>query len=87
VKPPTVIAAAVVSDATSLAVVGLSARQFRAFLVAQSVPHAKVGRRTVARLEDVLAVIDRLSGRAAPASRIPWSEAEVIELAARGGSR
>lgn len=76
-RPPAVVAV-VVSDATSLAVVGLTPRQFRAFLREQSVPHAKVGRRTVARVDRVLEAIDRLSGTNV---RAPWSEEETIRRA------
>jgi hypothetical protein len=82
--PTAVVAPAVVSDATSLAVLGLTPRQFRAFLIAQSVPHAKIGRRTVARLDRVLEVIDRLSGARITA---PWNEDEIIARAAGRRSR
>jgi hypothetical protein len=72
----------VVSDLTALVVVGLTARQFRAFLREHEVPHAKVGRRTLARLEDVLDAIDRSSGRGATPAR--WNEEEIIARAVGG---
>ena len=83
-----IVAAAVVSDATSLAAVGLTPRQFKAFVREHAVPHAKVGRRTVARLDRILEAIDRLSGVAEP--RLPasaWDEAAVVAIAARPRSR
>jgi hypothetical protein len=79
--PLAVVAAAIVSDTTSLAVLGLTGRQFRAFLREQAVPHTKIGRRTVARVDRVLDAIDRLSG--AEPARAPWSEDDVIARAAR----
>jgi hypothetical protein len=72
--------AAVVSDATAMACLGLTPRQFRAFVREHQVPHARIGRRTCARMDHVLATIDRLSGAALPA----WSEDEVIARAAGG---
>jgi hypothetical protein len=77
-----------VSDATSLAALGLSARQFKRFVREHAVPHAKVGRRTVARLDRILEAIDRLSGVAEsrrPASA--WDEAAVVAMAARPTAR
>jgi hypothetical protein len=82
--PLVVVAATLVSDATSMAVLGLTPRQYRAFLVERGVPHFKAGRRTLARLDRILEAADRLSG-AAP--RAAWNEAEVIAEAARGGRR
>ncbi len=72
----------VVSDLTALAVVGLTARQYRAFLREHEVPHAKVGRRTLARLADVLDALDRNSGRGATPAR--WNEEETIARAVGG---
>ena len=83
-RPPAAPVAAVVSDASAFAVLGLSPRQFRAFLLAQRVPNGRIGRRTVARLDRILEVIDRLAG---DGPRPAWSEAATIELAARGGRR
>lgn len=72
----------VVSDLTALPIVGLTGRQFRAWVRDASIPHAKVGRRTLARLDDVLAAIDRSSGRGAAPPR--WDEEEIIARAAGG---
>jgi hypothetical protein len=83
-----VLAAVVISDATSLAALGLTGRQFKAFVREHAIPHAKVGRRTVARLDRVLEAIDRLSGVAEP--RRPassWDEAAVVAMAARPTAR
>ncbi len=82
-KTPLLASAVVVSDATALAVVGLTARQFRTFVREHGVPYARVGRRTLARVDHILAALDRLSGATAPA----WSEAAVIEAAARAGRK
>lgn len=66
-------AAALVSDATALAVVGLTKRQFRDFLRERGIPSAKVGRRTLARLDAVLAAMG-LAGDPAPAAETEeWS--------------
>jgi hypothetical protein len=85
-RPLAPLAAAVTfTDATALAVVGLNARQLRTFVREHAVPHARVGRRMVVRVDHYLEVIDRLSGARAPAA---WNEADIIELAAaRRGSR
>jgi hypothetical protein len=84
VKPACAPVAVVVSDLTSLAVLGLTARQFKAFLRERQVPHFRQGRRTLARVDRVLEALDRLAG----AQPLPeWNEASVIELAARGGRR
>jgi hypothetical protein len=75
----------IVSDLTSLPAVGLTARQFLAFVRAHQVPHAKVGRRVLARLDDLLNALDRLSGRGAPKpAAVPVARAALIESAARG---
>jgi hypothetical protein len=76
-------AVVVVSDATALAVLGLTDRQFKAFLRQQAVLHFKQGRRTLARLDRILEAMDRMSGADVPA----WDEATVIARAARGGRR
>jgi hypothetical protein len=70
--------AVLVSDLTAPAVLGLPhARAFLPFLTALDVPSAKVGRRRFARLDLILAALDRLSG----ATPVPWSEAEMIRRA------
>jgi len=77
-----------VSDATALPAVGLSPRQFKAFVREHAVPHAKVGRRTVARLDRILEAIDRLSGVAEPRRSVSaWDEAAIVEMAARPTAR
>lgn len=78
--------ALVVSDKSAPEQLGLSGRQFLAFVRALSVPHVKVGRRVLARADAILAAIDRGAGIApAPA----WSADECVERAAtrRGGSK
>ena len=73
----------VVSDATALVVLGLTGRQFRGFVRAHSVPHAKCGRRTLARLDLVLEAIDRLSGAKARRSlATAWDEDSIVKMAA-----
>jgi hypothetical protein len=54
-----------VSDLTAAAMVGLAPRPFREFLRAERVRHARVGRRVVARVEDVLGALDRVANRQA----------------------
>jgi hypothetical protein len=76
-----------VSDATALPAVGLSPRQFKTFVREHAVPHAKVGRRTVARLDRILEAIDRLSGVAEPRRPASWDEAAIVEMAARPTAR
>jgi hypothetical protein len=74
--PSGLVSPIVVSDATSLALLGLTGRQFRSFVRAHNVPYAKCGRRTLARLDLVLDAIDRLSGVNAnrPAAAPVWNE-------------
>ena len=50
-----------VSDRTAPALVGLEPRAFRDLLEREHVPHARIGRRVVARVAFVLEAIDRLS--------------------------
>jgi hypothetical protein len=71
-----------VSDATALAVVGLTPRQFRRFVAEAGIPHAKVGRRTLVRADALLEALDRLSGASPRPSA--WDEAAVVASAARG---
>jgi hypothetical protein len=73
------IAPALVSDASAPAVVGLTPLQFRRALREHGVAHCKIGRRTLARVEDVVALVDRLSGRVTAA----MTEDEVVALARR----
>jgi hypothetical protein len=72
----------VISDATALAVVGLTARQYRAWLRASGTPHVKIGKRTVARADRVLEALDAAVGTT---PRPIWSEDAVVATAARGG--
>jgi hypothetical protein len=55
------IAPATVSDLTAPAVIGIEAWQFRTLLQRERVPHARLGKRVVARVDHVLAAIDRLA--------------------------
>ena len=75
-------AAVVVSDATSFAVLGLTGRQFVAWLKKSHIHHARVGRKTLARLDDCLAALDKLTGR--DQEPPPWNEDEIVQRAARG---
>ena len=62
---------ATVSDRTCAAILGLEPRVFRDLLVREGIQHAKIGRRVVARLEHVLAEIDRLATQATDATSAP----------------
>jgi hypothetical protein len=75
------MSAILVSDATALATVGLTPRQFRAFIKAHDIPRIRAGRRTLVRLDRLLEVIDRLSGAAPKPSAASWNEAGVIATA------
>jgi hypothetical protein len=72
------VAPPLVSDLTAPQLVGLDARPFRDFLRAERIPHAVLGRRVVARLEHVLAAVDRLAatGEAAPLDNAERGDAE-----------
>ncbi|HEV3189112.1 MAG TPA: hypothetical protein VGY54_01375 [Polyangiaceae bacterium] len=54
-----------VTDQSAPAIVGLEARQFREFLRAERVRHARLGKRVIARVDDVLEALDRVAGRQA----------------------
>jgi hypothetical protein len=56
-----IIAPATVTDLSAPAVLGLEPRQFRDFLRIARVPHATAGQRVIARIDAVLAAIDRLA--------------------------
>ena len=56
-----VVAPATVTDRTCAAVLGLEPRAYRAWLAAAGIPHARIGRRVVARVDDVLAAVTRLA--------------------------
>jgi hypothetical protein len=83
-EPPSGLRPLLVTDRTASGLLGLSGRQFRLFLQENEVPHAKVGRRLVARVDRVLEVIDRLS---AAEPRPAWSEDAAVAAACKGGSR
>jgi len=72
------VAPATVTDRTAPLVLGLEPRAFRELVIDHHVRHARVGRgvgrRIIARLEDVLAVLDRLADDAAPAEDAPAPE-------------
>jgi hypothetical protein len=77
-----------VSDASAFAVVGLTPRQFRAFVREHGLPAVKAGRRLLVRVDVLLAALDRLSGASAreqpPAE---WDEAAIVAAAAGRGGR
>ena len=75
------LAALTFTDANAPSVVGLTPRQLRAFVRKHRVPHAKIGRRVVVRVDRFLEALDSLSG-AKP--RPAWNEDNIIALAARG---
>jgi hypothetical protein len=80
-KPPAAtIEPIAISDATSLASIGLTPRQFRCWIAAEGIPHRRVGRRTVALVEDV-----RRALGATPAAAPAMSRVDLVRLAAGGG--
>jgi hypothetical protein len=85
--PPVTATPLLVGDATALAVVGLSPRQFRAFVREHAIPRVRVGRRTLVRADELLAVFDRLAGASPRAAAPAMNEAEVVAAAAAGGTR
>jgi len=80
-KPPVEITPLAISDLTALAALGLTPRQFRRWLIDASVPHRKLGRRTIVLVDHVRAA---LGATAAPAPAL--SRVELVRLAA-GGDR
>lgn len=62
------VAPVTVTDLTCAQVLGLEPRPYRELLARERVPHAKIGRRVVARIEDVLEALDRLRIAQADAS-------------------
>lgn len=81
--PKVTAAPILVSDATALAVVGLTPRQFRAFVAEHGLPLVRVGRRRLVRADALLEAFDRLSG-ASPRPAPVWDEATIVAEAARG---
>ncbi len=72
------------TDANAPIVVGLSPRQLRTFVREHRVPHARVGRRILVRVDRFLEAVDLLSG-AQP--RTAWSEDALIKsMAGRGAA-
>ena len=69
-----------VSDKTCFAVCGVEPGPWKRALSELRVPNTKIGRRTVARLDDWLAAVDRATGRGAP----EWNEDAIIARAAGG---
>ena len=82
--PRLTVAPITVSDATALATVGLTPRQFRAFVQEHGIPRVRIGRRTIVRVDRLLEVVDRLSGATPRLSAAAWDEEATIKAAARG---
>jgi hypothetical protein len=76
------VAAITFTDATAPAVAGLTPRQLREFVREHALPHARVGRRMVVRVDLYLAAIDRLSGGSPASSGESYDEAAVVARAA-----
>jgi hypothetical protein len=55
------IAPATVSDRTAPLVLGLEPRVYRDLVARLRIRHARLGRRVIARVEDVLAALDRIA--------------------------
>jgi hypothetical protein len=55
------VAPATVTDRTAPLVLGLEPRAYRELVSRLHVPHARIGRRVVARVDDVLAAFDRIA--------------------------
>ncbi len=55
------VAPVTITDRTAPLVLGLEPRAYRELVTRFRVPHARIGRRIVARVEDVLAAFDRIS--------------------------
>jgi hypothetical protein len=66
------------SDLTAPIIFGFEPRQYREFLRAEQIPHAIVGQRVLARVEHVLAAIDRLAAKDVSPSRV-LEEDDVVE--------
>jgi hypothetical protein len=68
------ITPATVSDLTAPAVIGLEAWQFRELLRDAQIPHARIGRRVVARVDLVVAAIDNLARQGDAVAGAPTSD-------------
>ena len=79
------VASVVVSDATSLAVLGLNGRQLRALIVERAVPHARWRRHVSARVDHLLQALGLAD--AAPCPTQPWDEEAAIAAAVKPRKR
>jgi len=79
VPPPAVL----VSDASAFAAVGLSPRQFRDLVRERGIRSARVGRRTVVRLDDLLAALGLGATTSLSPARSPLDDDQVVQLAVR----
>jgi hypothetical protein len=84
------VAPVTVTDRTAPLVLGLEPRVYRELIARERVPHARVGRRVVARVEDVLVALDRLAAKGddalaneAPATPQPRGVDRVLALVGR----
>jgi len=57
------VAPALVTDLTAPVVVGLEAWQFRQLVKDEHIPHARVGQRVIAKVEDVVSAVEELGRR------------------------
>lgn len=78
-----VIVSLVVSDATALAALGLTPRQFRDFVREHAIPFARVKGRMLVRADRLLEAIDRLSGVDRRSLAPTLDDDTVIAMAAR----
>ncbi len=60
-----------VTDRTCAAVLGLEPRVYRELVTRVRIPHATIGRRIVARVDDMLAALDRMAEGAAATPTTP----------------
>jgi hypothetical protein len=84
------VAPVAVTDRTAPAVLGLEPRVFRAFIASRRIPHARIGRRVVVCVSDVLDAIDALAteqghGTARPSRDLDANELTADEILARIG--
>lgn len=70
------------TDRTCGALTGVPWDTMREWCVAHGVAIAKIGRRSVVRLDDYLSAFDIASGRSAPRPAAPWNPDEIIARAA-----
>jgi hypothetical protein len=60
-----------VTDRTAPIVLGLEPRTFRDLVTRHQIRHTRIGRRVVARVEDVLAMLDRLASEDGAPDEMP----------------